>query len=63
MADRPPRTTAEALVLAFEEIRRLKARLNQPRTRLLMQDWTITENADGDLIMRNKNGTTHVFPK
>lgn len=63
MAQRRITSTEEALAVAFEQIRELQRRLDQPRTRVRIGRWTISQNAAGDLVMRNINGTTHVFPK
>lgn len=63
MADRPYLSSDHALADALHRIRQLEARLNQPRTKLMVEDWTISENATGDLVMRHKDGATHVFPK
>ncbi len=62
MAERRIRDTNDALEVAFEEIRRLKARLNQPRTRLLVGEWTITEADNGDLVFTRPGSPTFTIP-
>lgn len=64
MTQRRISSTEEALEEAFDQIRKLKSRLNQPQTQVRIEDWVIRENDAGDLIIRNEvTGTTYPFPK
>jgi hypothetical protein len=55
---------AEDVAQLRREVDELKRRINSPRVRLLVENWVIEENTNGDLTMRNKvTGTVHTFDK
>jgi hypothetical protein len=55
---------AEDVAQLRREVDELKRRINAPRVRLLVENWVIEENENGDLTMRNKvTGMVHTFSK